>query len=316
MTACGCSRYYPARDEVVTYLRQYARHFQLPIVTSAYVERVERTDAGFRVITADGTVYQARGLIAATGAFHRPYMPQLPGQEDFTGQVLHAAAYRHLTPFVGQRVVVVGAGNSAIQIGVELARVAHVSLATRAPIQFRRQHIFGRDIHHWAWLLGLDRLPLGPGVAQVASTGVLDTGVYQAAVAAGQPERRPMFTHFTTTGVVWDDDTEEPVDAVIYATGYRPNLNYLAALGALDADAQPLHRRGVSTVVPNLVYVGLSNQWTYASATLRGVGPDAAYVVRHLRERLRAVGPPQVRTHVVRRLLGGWRCCAGKEGAL
>jgi putative flavoprotein involved in K+ transport len=312
----GDPRHYPARDEVVTYLQQYVRHFQLPLFTSTYVERVERTDAGFRVLATGGTVYQARGVIAATGAFHQPYTPQRPGQGYFQGQVLHAAAYRHPMPFVGQRVVVVGAGNSAIQIGVELARVAHVTLATRAPIRFRRQQIFGRDVHHWAWLLGLDRLPLGPGAAH-AATGVLDAGVYQAAVAAGQPDRRPMFTYFTAAGVVWEDRTEEPVDTVIYATGYRPSLGYLADLGALDADGQPVHRRGISVVVPGLAYVGLSNQWTYASATLRGVGPDAGYVVQHLRQHLRSTEPAQQgRTSVVRRMFGGWRCCAGKEGAL
>jgi putative flavoprotein involved in K+ transport len=92
---------------------------------------------------------------------------------------------------------------------------------------------------------------------------------------------------FTPSGVVWADDVEEPIDAVIYATGYVPNLDELTALGALDADGQALHRRGVSTAVPRLAYVGLHNQWTYASATLRGVGPDAAYVVSALRRQLR-----------------------------
>jgi putative flavoprotein involved in K+ transport len=313
----GHPRHYPARDEVVAYLRQYMRYFQLPIHTSARVERVERTDAGFRLLVAGGIAYQARAVIAATGAFHRPYMPQLAGRDSFHGQVLHAAAYRHPTPFAGRRVVVVGAGNSAIQIGVELARVARVTLATRAPIRFRRQQIFGRDIHHWAWLLGLDRLPISPQAAQSAATGVLDTGVYQAAVAAGQPERRPMFTHFTPGGVVWEDGTEESIDTIIYATGYRPSLDYLADLGALDADGHPLHQRGVSMVVPGLAYVGLSNQWTYASATLRGVGPDARYVVRHLRQHLRAIDPAQQEcASVIRRMFGSWRCCAGKEGAL
>ncbi len=313
----GPRDHYPARGEVVAYLQHYAVHFQLPIITKAPIIRVERTARGFRVITASGSVYQARALIAATGAFHRPYTPQLPGQDDFAGRVLHAATYHNPAPFEGQRVVVVGAGNSAIQIGVELAKVAHVTLATREPIRFRPQRIFGQDVHHWAWLFGLDRRPLGALTTRAAATGVLDSGVYQAAIAAGQPEHRPMFTRFTAIGVVWADGTEEPVDTVIYATGYRPNLDYLADLGALDARAQPLHRRGVSTAVSGLAYVGLSNQSTYASATLRGVGPDAAYVVRHLRSHLRAIDPAhQLLGAGIRRLFGAWRCCAGKEGAV
>jgi len=301
----------------VTYLHQYAGHFEMPVITNARVARVERTRSGFHVITVDGQTYQSRGLIAATGAFHRPYAPQIFGQELFAGQVLHAAAYRNPTPFAGQRVLVVGAGNSAIQIGVELARTAQVTLATRESIRFRPQKLLGQDIHHWAWLLGLDRLPIGIFVGQAAATGVLDTGVYQAAVAAKRPDRRPMFTHFTPTGVVWADGTEEAIDAVIYATGYRPNLDYLADIGALGADGKPAHHHGVSTTVPGLAYVGLSNQWTYASATLRGVGPDAAYIVGHLRHQLRTI---ELRQHrqpkPARRLFGAWRCCAGKEGTL
>jgi putative flavoprotein involved in K+ transport len=313
----GKPQHYPTRDEVVTYLRHYARHFDLPVINDARVVRVEHSAPGFRVSTSSGDIYHTRGIIAATGAFHRPYVPWLAGQDIFAGQVLHAATYRNTGPFAGQRIVVVGAGNSAIQIGVELARDAHVTLATREPIRFRPQKLLGQDIHHWAWLLGLDRLPLGIFTAKAAATGVLDSGVYQAAVMAGQPDRRSMFTRFTASGVIWPGGTEEQVDTVIYATGYRPNLDYLADLGALDANGQPAHRRGVSTTVPGLAYVGLSNQWTYASATLRGVGPDAAYVVHYLKRHLHAIGPAaHLRTQGVRRVFGIWRCCTGKEGAV
>jgi len=89
-----------------------------------------------------------------------------------------------------------------------------------------------------------------------------------------------------TRGVVWPADVEEDVDTVLFATGYRPNLQYLDNLGALDAAGRPLQRNGVSTVAPGLYYVGLSGQRNFASATLRGVGPDAAIVVRRLSDKL------------------------------
>jgi putative flavoprotein involved in K+ transport len=310
----GDRDHYPARVEVTIYLRQYAAHFQLPIIAGARVVRVEQEVEGFRVITQQGASYTGRSVIAATGAFHRPHAPQLPGQDSFQGQMLHSAAYRNPRLFQNQRIVVVGAGNSAIQIGVELAHVADVTLATRQPIRFRPQQLLGRDIHHWARLLGLDRLPLGPWLGSRVGQGVLDTGVYQAAVAARQPERRTMFMRFTPRGVVWADGVEEPIDAVLFATGYRPNLDYLSALGALDDDGQALHRRGISTTAPRLGYVGLHNQWIYASATLRGVGPDAAYVVRTIHRQLRA---PSQETGVPiglrRRIALNIGCCS-KQG--
>jgi putative flavoprotein involved in K+ transport len=224
--------------------------------------------------------------VAASGAFSRPDLPAFPGQGDFRGQLLHAATYQTPLPFAGQRVVVVGAGNSAVQIAVELAEVARVTLATRRPVRWRPQQPLGRDIHFWLHTLGLDHLPLGLWFALPAPTGVLDTGRYQAALTAGRPAERPLFRALTSDGVEWADGAREPVDVVLCATGYRPNLDYLAPLGALDARGQARQHGGISRTVPGLYYIGLSGQRTLASATLRGVGADAGYIVRHLRRHL------------------------------
>src|SRR5699024_3538114 len=87
---------------------------------------------------------------------------------------------------------------------------------------------------------------------------------------------------FVPNGVVWQDGTREPVDAVIFATGYRPHVPYLRSLGALDEFGVPQHRGGVSTTVPRLGFVGLEFQRSFASNTLRGVHRDAAHVVAAL----------------------------------
>jgi putative flavoprotein involved in K+ transport len=297
---------YPARDEVIAYLGQYAEHFQLPIVTSARVAQVARYGEVFIVQTEDGRTFQARSLIAATGAFHRPYLPQTPEQQAFCGTIMHAFAYRDPAPFAGQRIVVVGAGNSAVQIATELAHVARVTLATREPVRFVNQRPYGRDIHFWWWLTRFDTRPLDSAIGTwlnrlVDGKGsrVLDIGIYRAALAAGTPNQRAMFARFTDTGVVWDDGSTEDVNTVIFATGYRPNLSYLAPLGALDVEGRAVHRHGVSLIVPGLYFVGLSNQRTFSSATLRGVGSDAAVVVRHLTRQLapatRALIPARLR---------------------
>jgi putative flavoprotein involved in K+ transport len=308
----GDLKRYPARDEVIAYLRSYAAHFQFPVVTGARVEMVARDGEAFTVRTADGRVFQSRQLIAASGSFHRPYTPELPGQASFGGAVLHSFAYQDPAPFEGKRVVVVGAGNSAVQIATELARVARVSLATREPVRFIRQRPLGRDVHFWWWLARLDTSPLErPHVrlfdrlAGGSGPIVLDAGIYQRAIESGAPDRRPMFPRFTERGVVWADGSAEEVDAVVFATGYRPNLQYLAPLGALDAEGRALQRHGVSLTVPGLGFVGLSNQRTFASATLRGVGADAAAVLRALRWSER---PP-----ALRRLFGLIPCCPAPQ---
>jgi putative flavoprotein involved in K+ transport len=277
---------YPTRDEVTAYLRRYAKVFGLPVSTRERVLCAEWVGAGFRVLTAGGGEYRARTLIAATGSFSKPLRPRFPNQGAFRGRVLHAAEYRNPGPFRGKRVVVVGGGNTAVQIAHELAAVARTTLATRSPLRFEPQTILGRDVHFWLSVSGLDRLPLGRLFDVSEPGGVVDDGTYAAAVRAGRPDRRAVFSRFTEGGVVWGDGEEEAVDAVVLATGYRPNLDYLRPLGALREDGRPDQRGGIARTVPGLYFVGLPFQTSFASATLRGVGPDAELVVARARRHL------------------------------
>lgn len=153
-------------------------------------------------------------------------------------------------------------------------------------MKFRQQRIWGRDVHFWIRITGIDTWKRAfpswnPG--EIKKAEVLDTGVYQAALASGNPTYRALFERFTETGVQWEDGQEENFDSVFFATGFRPNFPYLETLGALDDHGNALHTGGVSATVPGLYYVGISGQRSHASATLRGSGDDAAYVIRDLR---------------------------------
>jgi putative flavoprotein involved in K+ transport len=280
---------YPCRDEVIAYLQSYAQYFQLPVHVQSRVERIQRTGQHFCVKTASGISYDALSIIAATGPFQHPYLPQFPGQQLFTGQILHSSAYLRPEPFQGQRVLVVGAGESALQIAVESAQVARVTIVSRDPLRFRPQRILGRDIHFWAWLTGLDRFPLSTYWERHGPKAVIDMGRYQPAFTEGKLDRRTVFRQFTAEGVVWEDGQEESIDRVIFATGYRHNLGFLAELGVLSADGQAVQKMGVSLTTPGLYYLGLEFQRTFASATLRGVGPDAIAIMKPLRHYLQTV---------------------------
>ena len=281
---------YPPRDDVVAYLREYAATLDADIRTGCRVISVAATDdRGFVVTTDAGEAIHAAGVVAATGSFGSPYLPALLGQHTFTGRVLHVADYRRPEPYIDQRVVVVGAGDSAVQVGYELAQVAKVSIATRHPLAFLPQRINGRDLHYWLERTGFDDLPPEWLARLIPDTLVTDTGRYRAAVESGRPDRRPMFTALDGEHVVWPDGTREVVDTIVFATGYRPHLDYLRALGALT-DGLPQHAGGISTTHPGLAYVGIEFQRSYASNTLRGVHRDAEHIAPAIAAHVRDAG--------------------------
>lgn len=285
----GDPEHYPHRDEVVDYLRRYAKRLAdelgVDLRTGHRVTAVRRERGEFVVDVQDGAALTAPVVIAASGAFGRPCRPALPGLDAFTGRVLHSADYRGPGPFAGQRVVVVGAANTAVQVGHELARHATVTLATRRPVRFAPRRPLGRDVHFWSVASGFDHLPIGHLIRNPPPMPVNDDGRYRRALDEGRPDQRRMFTAVDGDEVIWPDGTREHVDTILLATGYRPEVSYLDSLGALDASGVPRQRRGLSTTHRGLGYVGLEWQRSFASATLRGVGRDARYVVGGLARR-------------------------------
>ena len=273
---------YPRRDEVVGYLDDYAQRFRLPIRTGEQVLDAVRSDAGFEVTTTNGHHYRASTLVAASGAFGMPWIPSIEGQAQFNGRIVHSAEYVNPAEFAGQRIVVIGAANSAVQIATELAGVARVTLASRQPVRFFPQRLLGLDFHAWVKWTALEKTRW----LSDQGTPVLDNGPYRHAIKSGRVPRRDMFIRITERGVIWPGGAEEQADALLFATGFRPNAPYLRDLGAISADNRLAQRNGIAKCIPGLHFVGFPGQRNFASATLRGVGPDAAYIMPHLRAHL------------------------------
>lgn len=286
----GGSDHYPTKEEVVRYLKQYREEFNLNVQTQKKVVQVTKNNHDFTVKTEHGITYQTRAVICATGSFNNPYIPGIPGKQIFEGRTMHSYHYQRPEPFASEGVVVVGGRNSAVQIAVELAQVADVSIATRSPIKYIPQRLLGRDGHFWGRLIGYDTFPIGLWLNVKDKEPVIDMGAYKNAIEVDHnPDQRDMFTRFTKNGVEWVDGRTERVDSVVFATGFIPRFEYLESLHAVDQEGNPLQKSGISTAVPGLYYVGLHWQRNHASATIRGVGPDAKYVLKHLKKYLHSI---------------------------
>ena len=278
----GAPDRYPGRDEVADYLEDYAARLDVEIQTSTRVETIRQDGREFIVFTEGGRALRASGIVAASGSFSNPYRPVLPGEEAFTGELSHVADYRNPAPYVGRRVIVVGAGDSAAQVANELAPVATVTLATRHPVRFIPQRLGGQDVHYWLRETGFDTLPTEWLSKITGGSVVTDSVGFQQTLAEGRVDRRAMFVALDGRQVVWSDGRREPVDAIILATGYRPSLGYLRELGALDAAVLRSTSAASRSTHVGLVYLGLEFQRSYASNTLRGVSDDARAVIAPL----------------------------------
>jgi putative flavoprotein involved in K+ transport len=126
---------FPRRDAVAAYVERYARTFQLDIQHGERIRAVNRSSDGRWQLDTSRGVRDAQSVIIATGRDHTPVIPDWPGRQDFTGEMLHAADYRNPVRFQDRRVLVVGAGNSGAEIALDLAEggAAEVKLAIGTP---------------------------------------------------------------------------------------------------------------------------------------------------------------------------------------
>src|SRR5690606_4158172 len=227
---------YPTRAEVVRYLEAYEARYTLPVVRPVCVEAVAPAGRGLQVRTSRGA-WSAKAVVSATGTWSHPYVPDYPGRESFQGSQVHSAHYEKPAPYAGKRVLVVGGGNSGAQILAEVSKVAATCWVTLAPPVFLPDDVDGRFLFDRATMRwrakqagrpgpmppgGLGDIVMVPAVRDARSRGVLES-------------RRP-FVAMTEGGVRWPDGQEEPFDAVIWCTGFRPALEHLAPLGVIGPD--------------------------------------------------------------------------------
>ena len=263
---------FPTRDEVVDYLTRYEQRYQLPIVRPIRVEAVERGPGGLVVRSADRS-WSASAVVSATGTWHSPFVPPYRGRERFTGTQLHSAHYVGPEPFAGQRVLVVGGGNSGAQVLAEISMLSDTVWVTERPPRFLPDDVDGRVLFRRASAQWKERQDghVTPG----ASLGdiVMVPPVVEARARGVLVSREP-FDHFTESGVVWPDGTSAAIDAVIWCTGFRSALSHLAPLGIVQ-DGRVAVRNTRAIDEPRLWLVGYGDWTGWASATLIGVGRTA-----------------------------------------
>lgn len=259
---------YVPRAQFVEYLTAYAEELAPEARLGCTVQNVRRDGDGWTVTHSSGEE-RARAVVMATGFAQQPVLPDWPGSDDFPGPMIHTQAYRNAHDLPGDRVLVVGFGNSGGEIAIELVEAGRqVDIAVRSPVNLLPKELFGIPIGNFeiaqkllgarladmvnAPILrmvlgdyeqyGLRKSSVGP-IEDVQKNGrvpLIDLGTLQL-MREGRLRVRPGLSGFDGNRITFEDGGHGTYDAVLLATGYhvdlRPILGDLAA--DLDADGRP-----------------------------------------------------------------------------
>jgi thioredoxin reductase len=311
---------YPSRDQMRDYLQSYAdaRGLTDKIQFGVSVEEIRTTGAdgleGWDVRTSAGITTHYDAVVVANGHLREPNRPDYPGT--FTGRSMHSSEYHSIDDIEGNRVLVIGAGNSGCDLAVDAANARLDSyISVRRGQTFQPKAIFGRPRAELRWL---GKLPLA--LNERISRLLVDVVVGKPSAYAGlpMPETRnlnkqppvvnnlllywihhgritvvPAVTGFEGRGVHFADGTSREFDTVLFATGFNVSFPFLDHDTLAWRDGVPLRTAGM--VLP----VGPENLYFMGLASPRGPQPpvysmQAALLVRMLRIRERG-GPPLAR---------------------
>ena len=244
---------YPTWRQIRDYIREFAKSYGLydHITFNTEVTDARLLDGDrWAVTTSDGTTREYDGLICAPGVTWHPNQPELPGQDTFAGEIRHSGTFRDSAEFRGKRVLIIGAGNSGVDIACDAATQASTAfLSVRRGYRFVPKHIGGLPTD--AVINGLVAPPRGlslsgninqlidtlvgdltrlglpaPDHDALSSHPIMNSQVLHH-LAHGDLIAKPDVDHLTKDGAVFVDGTSEPIDLILMATGYEYRIPFI-----------------------------------------------------------------------------------------
>ena len=267
---------YPGRDDVIAYLTDYARDFELPVELGSRVRAVRQGERGY-LVELDDRSYEADQVVIATGPFQIPRVPPLAERLDPGITQFHSSKYRGPQDVPAGPVLVVGGGNTGYQIAEELARTHKVHLSIGARQTPLPQRILGRDLFRYLEATGLMGKTVESRIGQrMQHRETLIGSSPRAARRRHGIELRGRTDDVSGSEVRFSDGGRLSPGAVIWATGFELDHSFVQ-LPVFDTDGRLVHQRGV-TASPGLYFLGMPWQHTRGSALLGWVKDDAQYI--------------------------------------
>jgi putative flavoprotein involved in K+ transport len=284
---------FPTKDEMADYLQAYAEKLKLPVQSGARVTRVSRGDDGRYLVEVGDRVLEGDHVVVAMAYYQESRVPDFASELDRSIVQIHSKDYRSPSQLREGDVLLVGAGNSAAEIAMELSRRHRVWMSGRdvGQLPFRIEGFWGRLL-----LLRLvlrfvfhrvltTRTPIG----RKARRKVLHIGgplirVKREQLAAAGVERVARVTGVGDGKPLLEDGRVLDVANVVWCTGFHPGLSWIE-LPIFDERGDPRHESGVVLGERGLYFVGLHFLFSLSSGMIHGVSRDAARIVETIAAR-------------------------------
>lgn len=265
----------PAKAVIADFYRRYELHYGLQVVRPASVLSVRNNGANLLVSFTDGNEVQdvtTDLVVNATGTWGAPFIPWYPGRDSFAGRQVHTNDYVAASEFAGQNVIVVGGGTSAVGFLLELEQAAaELTWVSRRTVDFLDDTELNMEAGTAAVAMQDEAARAGRALPSIVSgTGVPRTRRIQAGIERGVLSPKQMFSRIEPNGVTWADGTFRAVDAIVWATGFRPELRHLAPLKLREKAGGIIVAAGSSWKDPRVFFAGYGPQASTIGANRAG----------------------------------------------
>ncbi|MBY7141802.1 NAD(P)-binding domain-containing protein [Virgibacillus sp. NKC19-3] len=271
---------FPEKNEIAAYLNAFKIKNDLPIIHQEKVIKLTQNEKQKFLVATPNKTHKAKQVVIATGAFYNPFVPNVhDGTANFE---IHASQYRNPSQIPNGNVLIIGAGNTGVQIAAELSKTHQVTLSQSKPMKSIPQNIAGRSIFWWLETFRIGRAKPNSFIGKILREREPLIGNDYKTVQ-NNVEIVGRLSEIKEGKAYFNNGITKQVQNVIWATGYRNDYSWIQIDGVLSNQGRPLHSFGVTNVA-GLYFIGLSWQRKRSSALIYGVSDDAKYIAQKIQQ--------------------------------
>jgi putative flavoprotein involved in K+ transport len=274
--------YYPNKYEVAAYLKSYVSTFKIPIIFNQKVTTLKKENDYF-ILKSESETFKAKNVVVATGPFHKPFTPPCHTKISEDIIQIHSEHYKNPKQLQNGDTLVVGAGDSGVQILNEISNTdRNVYFSGDTNITSIPQEILGKTLWWWFKKIGFLSVSkfsyigkkLSKGGQPIIGTDVKSLLKKPNVICVGRT------LDANQTSLKFEEGTYNTIKNIVWATGFKPNFEWIEGV-TLNDYKYPKNYRGVSDI-EGLYFLGLPWLYTRGSATLGGVKKDAKFLSNYI----------------------------------